>query len=132
MSRNRLEKKLDEYCKFLNAKGIHCHKNHPFRLHDGTYIKGEPFDYEIMTNPVKVFDAKEVSDNYLRIGTKERMQLKALLDCQKSGHDAFFLIWFSKYRKLKRISADNCNELLKKQKTIHYTNCEEVSDLNDI
>jgi hypothetical protein len=132
MAKNRLEKTIDKYCKYLISKGIHCHKNNPLRLHDGTYIEGEPFDFEIMTSPAKVFDTKEVSDNYLRIGKKELKQLKAMYDCQKAGHDAFFLIWFSRYKKLMKISAVRCTELLRKQKTIHYKNCKEIKNINDI
>jgi hypothetical protein len=132
MAKNMLERTIDQYCRHLKSKGIHCHKNNPLRLHDGRYVQGEPFDYEIMTNPAKLFDAKEVSDDYLRIRKKEIKQLKALHDCENAGHNAFFLIWFSKHMKLMKISATRCTELLIKQKTIHYKNCTEVKNIDDI
>jgi hypothetical protein len=132
MGKNNLERTIDKYFKYLNSKGIHCHKNHPERLHSGKYINGEPFDYEILGNPVKVFDTKETSDDYLRINKKELKQMKNLLDCQMQGHDAFFLIWFSKRKKMMKVTALDCVEILADQNTIHFDNCQEVKELNDL
>ena len=47
-----LEREIDRVLKFLDTRGIHGHKNHPKRLNDGTYIEGEPFDYEVFSPPL--------------------------------------------------------------------------------
>ena len=56
----QFENKIKQVCDYIEEIGGHAHKNHAERLQDGTYIKGEPFDYEIfLPNYKAVFDAKE-------------------------------------------------------------------------
>ena len=44
-----LENELNRLSKYLNANGIHMHKNHPRRTEQGIYLEGEPFDYEVIS-----------------------------------------------------------------------------------
>ena len=54
-----LESQIGKVFDHLNSIGIHAHKNHPHRTVEGTYLEGEPFDYEVMSSPPHCFDAKE-------------------------------------------------------------------------
>lgn len=77
--------------------GYHGHKNHPNRLFDGTYLQGEPFDYEIFYKDYHaVFDAKEVEGDTWHIVKKDIVQANNLKKCKNAGLKAYFLICFER------------------------------------
>ena len=127
-----LERAVEKLFGIYRQKGIHCHKNNALRNHVGKYLLGEPFDYEILTNPAKVFDAKECGSVSLNFNTaKELKQLKNLYDCEQQGHDAFFLIYFYNEPKLVRIKASKIKEILETgRKSVKSGDCEGVEILN--
>lgn len=89
------ENQIKKVCDYVEAIGGHAHKNHAERLQDGTYIKGEPFDYEIfLPNYKAVFDAKECKDREWRMVDKDIRQCNELKKCKNAGFKAYFLICF--------------------------------------
>ncbi len=98
---SHLEKEMDRVLKYLDARGIHGHKNHPKRLNDGTYIEGEPFDYEVFSpSRVWTFDTKECEAEAWPLSKAKLSQVNNLV---KTG--GFFLVWFVRARKLIRFDA---------------------------
>jgi penicillin-binding protein-related factor A (putative recombinase) len=90
-----LEKQLEKVIDFLRSRGIHGHKNHARRTKDGTYVEGEPFDYEVFCNgKLHVWDAKECHGSRWNLTNAKPHQLKHLLDCRHHGAEAFFLVLF--------------------------------------
>lgn len=107
-----LEKQLDGLCKYINSIGFHAHKNHPLRTVDGTYLEGEPYDYEIFLSANGVpyhacFDAKECADLIWRMKPKDIKQAETLKHCKNAGADAFFLIYFVPTKTLLKIDVDD-------------------------
>ena len=99
---SHLEKEMDRVLKYLDARGIHGHKNHPKRLNDGTYIEGEPFDYEVFSpSRVWTFDTKECEAETWPLSKAKLSQVNNLV---KTG--GFFLVWFVHSRKLIRFDAE--------------------------
>ncbi|MDR1874572.1 MAG: Holliday junction resolvase RecU [Synergistaceae bacterium] len=89
---NELAKIIDH----LNKTGIHAHKNHARRTVDGTYIEGEPFDYEVFAHGrLHCFDAKECHASRWNLSNAKLSQIKHLLNCKRHGADAFFLVLFT-------------------------------------
>lgn len=102
-----LENELNRVVAYLNSIGIHAHKNHPRRTEDGTWIEGEPFDYEVLSGGVlHCFDAKECKGRRWSLQNAKPGQLNNLLACRKNGANAFFLVLFTEERKLKRFDAE--------------------------
>ena len=96
-----LEKEINKFLKYLDSVGIHGHKNNPDRTLDGTFIKGEPFDYEIICKgKVIVFDVKECNADKWRMQEKDLRQANNLVKCRNEGADAFFLVYFYRFKKL--------------------------------
>lgn len=102
-----LEREIDRVLKFLDARGIHGHKNHPKRLNDGTYIEGEPFDYEVFSpSRLWCFDTKECESDAWPLSKAKLSQVDSLVKCARAGAEAFFLVWFAKTRRLVRFDAE--------------------------
>jgi penicillin-binding protein-related factor A (putative recombinase) len=95
---------IDRLFEVLSARGVHCHKNHARRTVDGVFVEGEPFDYEIFVNPVHVFDAKETKGERWPLSNAKPHQVKALLDCENHGAEAYFLVLFGD-REIRRFDA---------------------------
>ncbi len=109
----QFENELNRLAKFLNSSGVHMHKNHAHRSIDGTFIEGEPFDYEIIVNGViHCFDAKECSAKTWSLTNAKLNQLNNMLVCQKNGAQAYFLVWFKQVNKLIRFDADMIQQAL--------------------
>ena len=79
------EAELSRLSKYLNANGIHMHKNHVRRTEQGVYLEGEPFDYEV-----------------LRGGILHCF----LLVCQRNGAQAYFLVWYRDINAIIRYDAE--------------------------
>jgi penicillin-binding protein-related factor A (putative recombinase) len=96
-----LEQQIDKLLKYLDAQGIHGHKNRANRAPDGTYIEGEPFDYEVFS-PSKVwcFDAKECEASAWPLCKAKLSQVNNLEKVRRVGCEAFFLVWFEHEKKL--------------------------------
>jgi len=91
-----LESQLAKVISYLNEQGIHAHKNHPERTVDGTYLEGEPFDYEVMVSPPHCFDAKESEGDAWPLAKAKPSQVKHLLNCRNHGAAAYFLVLFGR------------------------------------
>ena len=92
------ENQIQKVCDYVEAIGGHAHKNYAERLQDGTYIKGEPFDYEIfLPNYKAVFDAKECKTRKWHMVEKDIKQCDELKKCKNTGLKAYFLICFQNY-----------------------------------
>jgi penicillin-binding protein-related factor A (putative recombinase) len=89
-----LEAQIESLLNYLNSNGIHAHKNYAHRTIEGVFLSGEPFDYEIFTNPVHVFDAKETQQITWNLQNAKPHQIKHLLDCKNHGAEAYFLVLF--------------------------------------
>ena len=90
------ETELGRVMSWLNEAGFHAHKNHPRRSVDGTFLEGEPFDYEVFSHGrLFCFDAKECHEPRWNLSTAKLSQIKHLMNCKKHGAEAFFLVLFA-------------------------------------
>lgn len=113
---NELEKHVNKLIKYVNDIGYHAHKNNPSRTVDGTYLEGEPFDYEIfLPKATLIFDAKECHDKNCiwHIKDKDIKQANNMYNCKKTGAEAFFLIYAYEIKKLIKVDVDNVIQTLK-------------------
>ena len=108
-----LEREIDKVLKFLDSQGIHGHKNHAKRAPDGTFIQGEPFDYEVFS-PSKTycFDAKECQSKAWPLSAAKLSQVNNMLKCSKAGCESFFLVYFTSIHKLIRFDIKTVQEKL--------------------
>ena len=89
------EAELNRLSKYLNASGVHMHKNYARRTQSGQYLEGEPFDYEVISHgAIHCFDAKECAGSRWNLKNAKLNQLNNLLVCQKNGAQAYFLVWY--------------------------------------
>lgn len=122
-----LESQIDKLCKYINAVGFHAHKNHPLRTADGTFLAGEPYDYEIFARrngaPYHAcFDAKECMEFSWHMKKKDIKQADDLKHCKNAGADAFFLIYFVPLSALLKIDVDDVIAVLQSgSKTVPST-----------
>ena len=104
---HEFENELNRVSKYLNANGIHMHKNHARRTEQGIYLEGEPFDYEVISGGViHCFDAKECSGTRWNLSNAKLSQLNNLLVCQKNGAQAYFLVWYRNENAVIRFDVD--------------------------
>lgn len=107
------ENQIQKVCDYIETIGGHAHKNYAERLQDGTYIKGEPFDYEIfLPNYKAVFDAKECKTRKWHMVDKDIKQCDELKKCKNAGLKAYFLICFEGHD-VRMIDVDTVIETLK-------------------
>lgn len=118
----KFEKQIQKVLDYVNSIGGHAHKNHPERTVDGTYIKGEVFDYEVfLPNYKACFDAKEVVTDTWYMLKKDIIQAENLKHCKNAGLQAYFLIYF-KNRGVLQIDVDKVIKVLEQgKKSINYT-----------
>lgn len=110
------EKQIEKVIEYIESKGYHGHKNYAQRLQDGTYIKGEPFDYEMFYKDYHaVFDTKEVECDTWHILKKDIKQANNLKKCKNAGLKAYFLICFEN-KDVRMIDVDDVIETLKQNK----------------
>ena len=101
------EAELNRVSKYLNANGIHMHKNHAKRTEQGVYLEGEPFDYEVISGGIiHCFDAKECAGSRWNLKNAKVSQLNNLLVCQKNGAQAYFLVWYRNKNAIIRFDAE--------------------------
>ena len=104
---HEFEAELNRVSKYLNANGIHMHKNHARRTEQGVYLEGEPFDYEVISGGViHCFDAKECAGKRWNLSNAKLSQLNNLLVCQKNGAQAYFLVWYRNENAVIRFDAE--------------------------
>ena len=107
------ETELSRLSKYLNANGIHMHKNHAHRTEQGVYLEGEPFDYEVISCGVlHCFDAKECAGRRWSLKNAKLSQLNNLLVCQKNGAQAYFLVWYRDINAIIRYDAKEIRQKL--------------------
>ena len=107
------ENELNRVSKYLNSIGVHMHKNHALRTQSGTYLEGEPFDYEVISNGVvHCFDAKECATKSWNLSNAKLSQLNNMLVCQKNGAQAYFLVWFKITNQIIRFDVDIIKQAL--------------------
>ena len=109
----QFENELNRVAQYLNAQGAHMHKNHPRRTESGTWIEGEPFDYEALSGGVlHCFDAKECAGSRWNLKNAKLSQLNNLLACARNGARAYFLVWFTMSDKVVRFDAEQVRAAL--------------------
>lgn len=101
-----LEKAIRKLFESYESRGIHCQQNHPEQLHDGTLVKRHGFDFQIFyMGSFYAFDAKECALKNWPLDKAKPHQLKALLDVDHNGGEAFFLVYFTESRQLVKYRA---------------------------
>lgn len=101
-----LERAVRELFESYASRGIHCQQNHPEQLHDGTLVKRHGFDFQIFyMGSFYAFDTKECALAAWPLDKAKPHQLKALLDVEYNGGEGFFLVYFTKMKKLIKFSA---------------------------
>ena len=109
----KFEKQIEKVLDYINSIGGHAHKNYAKRLEDGTYLQGEPFDYEaFVKNYHCVFDAKECQGPIWYMKDKDIKQAENLKHCKNAGLNAYFLIYFEN-KEVRQIDIDNVIDVLK-------------------
>ena len=104
---HEFEAELNRVSKYLNANGIHMHKNHARRTEQGIYLEGEPFDYEVISGGIiHCFDAKECAGRRWNLSNAKMSQLNNLLVCRKNGAQAYFLVWYRNENTIIRFDAE--------------------------
>ena len=92
-----LERAIRILFESYQSRGIHCQQNHPEQLFDGTITHKHGFDFQILYRGKFIaFDAKECASNTWPLDKAKMHQLKALLDVEQNGGEAFFLVFFSR------------------------------------
>jgi len=103
---NYLEYQVNKLINFIieNEIGFGW-KNHPERLYNGSFVKGEPFDFCVLTKHKYVcFDTKETDKHVWNITKKDKIQAKNLYSVMLLGIESFFLIYFITHKKLLKIN----------------------------
>lgn len=101
------EAKLNRVSKYLNANGIHMHKNQARRTEQGIYLEGEPFGYKVISGgTIHCFDAKECASQRWNLSNAKMSQLKNLLVCRKKSTQAYFLVWYRDENTVIRFDAE--------------------------
>lgn len=104
---HEFEAELNRVSKYLNANGIHMHKNHAHRTEQGIYLEGEPFDYEVISGGViHCFDAKECAGKRWNLSNAKLSQLNNMLVCRENGAQAYFLVWYRNENAIIRFDAE--------------------------
>ena len=125
----KFENQIKKVCDYVEAIGGHAHKNHAERLQDGTYINGEPFDYEVfLPNYKAVFDAKECKTRKWHMVDKDIKQCNEMKKCKNSGFKAYFLICFEG-SDVRMIDVDTAIETLNKGKRTIFAEGQPTWDL---
>ena len=89
------ERQINKVCEYINSIGGFAHKLCAERNIQGTFIKGEPFDYIVLMKEYKaVFDAKECKTRKWRMVEKDIRQCDEMKKCKNAGLKAYFLICF--------------------------------------
>lgn len=109
----QFEIELNRLAQFINSRGGFMHKNHANRTEAGTWLEGEPFDYEILLKgKLYCFDAKECSARRWNLKNAKLNQLNNLLLCEKNGAESFFLVWFKQINKIIKYDAELVKQAL--------------------
>ena len=96
-----LERAVKKLFKSYESRGIHCQQNFPEQLSDGTKIHRHGFDFQILyNNKFFAFDAKECALPAWPLDKAKPHQVKALLDVDANGGEAFFLVYFTESKEL--------------------------------
>jgi recombination protein U len=108
-----LEKAIKKLFESYESRGIHCQQNHPEQLHDGTLVKRHGFDFQILyNNKFYAFDAKECALPAWPLDKAKPHQVKALLDIDANGGEAFFLVYFTKSKDLIKFDVKKVQDAL--------------------
>lgn len=108
-----LEKAIKKLFESYESRGIHCQQNHPEQLHDGTLVKRHGFDFQILhNNKFYAFDAKECALPAWPLDKAKPHQVKALLDIDANGGEAFFLVYFTKRKDLIKFDVKKVQDAL--------------------
>ena len=100
------ERAIKKLFESYSSRGIHCQQNHPEQLHDGTLVHRHGFDFQILYNGRFIaFDAKECQRRTWPIDKAKMHQLKALLDVENNGGEAFFFVHFTTLGKIVKFPA---------------------------
>ena len=87
----KFEAELSRLSKYLNANGIHMHKNH----------------YKVLSGGIlHCFDAKECAGRRWSLKNAKLSQLNNMLVYQKNGAQAYFLVWYRNINAIIRYDAE--------------------------
>ena len=101
-----LERAIKKLFESYQSRGIHCQQNHPEQLFDGTITHRHGFDFQIFYQGRFIaFDAKECASNTWPLDKAKLHQLKALIDVDQNGGEAFFLVYFTCEKRLIKFPA---------------------------
>ena len=126
-----LEKAIRKLFASYESRGIHCQQNHPEQLHDGTLIKKHGFDFQIFyQGKFYAFDAKECALPAWPLDKAKPHQLKALLDIEQQGGEGFFLVYFTKNKKLVKFNAKIVQESIINKNSKIFPESGEVTTIN--
>jgi hypothetical protein len=131
---NFLESQINKVIKYINENNLGFGwKNNPNRNYQGTFLDGEPFDYNIIT-PTKsyFFDCKQTELLHWQVLKKDVKQLLNLNKIADCGHDAFILIYFIFDNKLMKIDTKNVLRILSSRKYIKPDDCCKFNNFDDI
>lgn len=104
------EKYLEDLCSVLESHGIYTEHKSTTRLADGTPVKGEPMDFEILARGrILKFDAKECGEVRWNLKKNARQNDK-LKQAKANGADAFYLVWFKLWNKAVRFDVEQVME----------------------
>lgn len=119
--KNEFETIIDRLIEKVNTGYGLGWKNHPHRLHNGKYIKGEPFDYTMILDngSILCFDAKAVHSTKWKVLDKDIIQLNNLLKIQNINTKCFFIVYFYPLKQYKIIMVNKLYELLQSTRTIN-------------
>ena len=107
VANNPFENQINKLVDSIIKSGYFGTKLHPHRLHDGTYVDGEPFDYMIALPEYKAcFDAKSIHGDSWKFEKKDIKQAANLKHCKNAGLDSFFIVYFFKLRKMIKFDVD--------------------------
>ena len=108
-----LERAIKKLFVSYQSRGIHCQQNHPEQLFDGTITHRHGFDFQIFyQGRFLAFDAKECARPKWPLEKATIHQLKALLDVENNGGEAFFLVLFTASRQLVKFAASTIQNAL--------------------
>lgn len=110
---NKFEAQINKVIEYVLSQGYEAHKNYAYRTVAGTYLKGEPFDYEILIKGLWIcFDAKECNGGKWYLSNAKPEQIYHLLRCKNAGIDAFFYVYFVDEKKLIKFDVEYINNLI--------------------
>lgn len=119
---NQLESNVNKAFEIINNNNLGFGwKNEAKRNFDGTYIKGECFDYILLKKDKTIcFDCKETTKDIWSIKQKDVLQAVNLKKASNFNSEAFFLIYFKSINKIIKLDIHSFFKIWPKRKSIKW------------